>query len=68
MNLYLIEGEVVYTPYMGFAEDVKNTNRIVLASSFEEACEKYEKYWTDQNKEYSHDYRVLTITGSEAIQ
>lgn len=70
MNLYLIDGHITITPYMGRTYPIidEMTQRIIWADTYEEACAKYEKHWEDRGGGDGDNYVVSDVSGSEAIR
>lgn len=55
--LFLVEGTVYRTPYMGDEESFPHRT-LVEADSAEEAEHKYEQWWRDKTDEYSVYYHA----------
>jgi len=65
-KLFLVEGIISYTPYMGDTEMV-NGRRLVWAPDYEAAKKKYTEYWESKSVEYSRDYFVCDVDVTESI-
>lgn len=57
MNIFLVEGTVRVSEYMGDSHSFKDL-RLVEAESEEEAHDKYESYWDRKTVEYSTYYHA----------
>lgn len=66
MELFLVCGKIRRQEYMG-DEKIVDDMRIIKAETFEEACEKYTKYWDDRTSQYSHYYTILSADVTETI-
>ncbi len=64
--LFLVEGNVTFTPYMGSSQKTK-TIRLVEANSAEEASEKFEKYFHAQSIPHDDSYYATVIDVHECI-
>jgi hypothetical protein len=57
MNIFLVDGRVSQTKYMGESYVFKEL-RLVKANSREEAEEKYQNYWCNKTVEYNVYYHA----------
>jgi hypothetical protein len=66
-SLFLVEGTVQFRPTAaGESSRQSNQLRIVCANNFEEAMDKYKKYFTSLNST-NGTYTVINITCSQSI-
>jgi thioester reductase-like protein len=67
MNLYLVQGVVYSTPYMGDTQ-VDNVTRLVRAEDEMAAMAKFEDYWDKKSKPYSHSYQAMVESCTGVIE
>lgn len=58
MKMFLVKGRVQITKYMGDARSFDDV-RLVLASTAQEAEQKYASWWEMKTEEYSHYYSAV---------
>ena len=66
-KIYLVEGNVYREHYMEETERFWDS-RIVMATSSQEAKEKYESWWKKETVEYSTYYYAIADCVKEAIE
>jgi len=67
MKLFFVDALVEKHNYESRTETFEYRN-VIWANNREEAEKKLEKYWTDQDEEYSHSYWIVRNRIVEAIQ
>ena len=66
MKLYLVTGQIRYTPYMGDTTSSYEMS-LVWAENADQAEEKFRNHWENQSSNYSHHYFAEGINANEAI-
>ena len=67
MNLYLVQGVVYSTPYMGDTQ-VDNVTRLVRAEDAASAMAKFEAYYENKSEPYSHSYMAMVESCTGVIE
>lgn len=55
---YIVRADIRHSSYMSEEDREFDDIRIVMAENEDEAREKYQKYWEDQNLEYCQHFYV----------
>ena len=67
MNLYLVQGVVYSTPYMGETE-IENVTRLVRAEDEAAAAAKFEDYWDKKSVSFVRSYWSMAESCSGVIE
>lgn len=67
MKLFFVDARIEKHNYESGTETFEYRN-VIWANNLAEAEKKLEKYWTNQDEEYSHTYWILHSRIEEAIQ
>ena len=68
MTYYLVTGTITKTPYMEEPTEMFDDIRLVKAVGRYEAEGKYERFWQDQGRDYSHTYYVHIKSATPTIE
>jgi hypothetical protein len=68
MNIYLVSAKVSLINYPSNVVELGRETRLVKAECSLEAAEKFDRYWGDKDKPYSHSYYTTQVTVHEMIE
>lgn len=66
MELFLVRATIARTEYMSDESQFEDI-RLVKASGYSEAEQKYYRYWETRGSQFGTSYRVIEVNAEETI-